>query len=194
MSWLFDTSKFITRNHCGDWPLWMEYLYIISNILVAIAYFAIPFMAIILWKYKRNDVARGWILIIIAFFIFFCGLTHLADVLVFYWAPYRFYALIDFLTAIFSVLTVIYLPPVILHLLKLPSRELIHQLNNELQTLYNNERLNRINSEEQNNKLKKEIIELKYIVETNRWFNEKDKALNVLNEMLIKVEGGTSDE
>lgn len=120
MHWLFDSTEFVTRNHCGAWTPTLIAVNRISNLLVFLAYFTIPLVLFYLWQnVRRNDAIRETIgrypSIILCFvvFIFSCGLTHLCDVFAFDWAPYRLFTLIDLVTASVSVGTAILLPGVI---------------------------------------------------------------------------------
>ncbi len=137
MSWLFDTAPFITRNHCG--PGWTDNLIVLSrlfNFLIFFAYFSIPMTLSFVWLEMRrrartnvlvHDVQEilresRWIIVMFVTFIFACGLTHLCDVLVFDWPPYRFFTLIDALTALASVPTAVLLPGIFTRVITLLSR------------------------------------------------------------------------
>jgi hypothetical protein len=136
MTWLFDTSHFQTRSHCGlGWTDALRYTYMLSNIVIAMAYFGIPVALLVLYRSKRQELPSPWLLLNFAAFIWLCGLSHVTDVTVFYWAPYRLYTLIFALTAIASFGTAIALPTVVKKLVKLPSREYVHSLNNQLNAL-----------------------------------------------------------
>lgn len=189
MSWLFDVYSFMTRNHCGPgWTPALAYTYKFSNLVIAISYFSIPAMLVAFWRKRRNDAGGMYILILFACFIFFCGITHLTDVFVFYWPAYRLFTLIYAITAITSFLTACVLPSVILKLLKLPSREVIHNINDQLQKLTWQQHLSNINLEERNTKLTEHIKHLEDMLETNAWMHDKASALKELREMLLTVE------
>jgi hypothetical protein len=134
MQWLLDTAVFFTRNHCGvGWTHNMIQVSRLVNFLIFFAYFSIPVSLLIVWYELRRmkemkvlyDVLteNRWIILMFVLFISFCGVTHLCDVLVFDWAPYRLYTLIDAMTAVLSIATAILLPKV--------SRRLIEALRKE---------------------------------------------------------------
>lgn len=111
IEWLFDTQGFVTRSNCGDWKNELKFAYITCNLIIWIAYTLIPLILFLaIRKVKGGLIERlkslKFTMFCFIMFIFFCGWTHLNDVTVFYWAPYRFYTLIYGLTAIFSVGTV----------------------------------------------------------------------------------------
>lgn len=118
MDWLFDTSVFITRTHCGrGWTDQLVSLNRIANFLIFYAYVMIPIGILLLWgrlrrieKIKAMIATDGWMLVAFSIFIISCGLGHLMDVLVFSWAPYRLFTLIDIVTAISSLATAVMLP------------------------------------------------------------------------------------
>src|SRR4051794_32701318 len=93
--WLLDASQFLTRNHCGmGWTREMEVYYKVANSVIAFAYFEMPIMLYLLYRKKRDDLPTPSILIMFITFIALCGLTHLSDLVVFYWAPYRLFPLL----------------------------------------------------------------------------------------------------
>jgi hypothetical protein len=116
MNWLLDTHGFLSRSHCGAWEPWLIGVNQLSNLLIFISYMSIPialFSLIDLEKLKKATGAGNTIIVMFMLFIAACGLTHLMDVVSFTAAPYRFFTLIDALTAVFSTATAIMLPGVI---------------------------------------------------------------------------------
>jgi hypothetical protein len=189
MDWLFDVHSFITRNQAGPgWTAALVYIYKFSNLVIACSYFSIPAMLMAFWQKRRNDMGGMYILVLFAAFIFSCGLTHLTDILVFYWPAYRLFTLILAITAFLSFLTACALPSVILEMLKLPSREIIHEINGQLQKLTWEQHLANISLEERNAKLAEHIKHLEDMLENNAWMHDKSSALKELKEMLLTVE------
>jgi signal transduction histidine kinase len=105
---LFDTADFPARWNCGQWSDFHGWFYIISDLLVWSAYFAIP--AILLgYIFKRKDVRFHRIYFLFAAFILSCGATHLIDAAIFWVPMYRLSALSLFVTGVVSWTTVFYL-------------------------------------------------------------------------------------
>jgi PAS domain S-box-containing protein len=102
---LFDTSDWPPRWHCGQWSSFHGWFYIISDLLIWSAYFAIP-LIIIDFISKRNDVRFHRIYFLFAAFILACGLTHLIDAAMFWMPMYRLSALVRFITGVLSWFTV----------------------------------------------------------------------------------------
>src|SRR4051794_1252565 len=122
--WLCDSSVFLTRSHCGaGWTPRLEAAYKVSNAIIALAYFAIPAALFLSCKKKRTELPAPRMSVMVLMFIILCGLTHVCDVIVFYWAPYRLFAFISVLTALVSGAAACDLPVVIGGLVRLPSRE-----------------------------------------------------------------------
>lgn len=105
---LMDTSDWPPRWKCGTWTDFHGWLYIISDLLVWSAYFAIP---LIIMRYitKRHDARFYRLYFLFAAFILACGLTHLFDAITFWYPVYRLNALLRFATGVLSWLTVMYL-------------------------------------------------------------------------------------
>jgi signal transduction histidine kinase len=104
-SGIFDTGNWPARWHCGTWSEFHGWLYIFSDLLIAVSYFAIPLLLIIL-LIKRKDVPFPKILWLFVVFIVLCGLTHFIDAGIFWWPAYRLSALLRLLTGMVSVTTV----------------------------------------------------------------------------------------
>jgi signal transduction histidine kinase len=102
---LFNTSDWPPRWYCGNWTPFHGWLYIISDIMIGLAYFAIPFL---LYRIvvKRRELPFSTIFWLFIAFIMLCGTTHLIDAGIFWWPAYRLSALVRFATGVVSVFTV----------------------------------------------------------------------------------------
>ena len=81
MDWftrLFSSGGFQPHGFCYNWNSGLVWLHVISDVLIALAYFAIP--VILLWFLRqRRDIPFGWILTLFGIFIVACGATHLME-------------------------------------------------------------------------------------------------------------------
>ncbi|MEJ7738899.1 MAG: ATP-binding protein [Chitinophagaceae bacterium] len=102
---LFDTSDWPPRWHCGRWTEFHGWMYIISDLLIWSAYFAIPLL-IIKYISKRKDVHFHKIYFLFAAFILACGSTHFLDAVTFWFPVYRLNALVRLITGVISWITV----------------------------------------------------------------------------------------
>lgn len=103
---LFGTESWPPRWRCGRWTDFHGWLYILSDLTIAASYFAIPFL-LVKFVTKKRDLPLPIIFWLFGAFILLCGLTHLIDAAIFWWPAYRLSALLKFLTAVVSVLTLI---------------------------------------------------------------------------------------
>jgi chemotaxis family two-component system sensor kinase Cph1 len=79
---LFDTADWPARWHCGSWSDFHGWLYILSDIAIWAAYFAIPFLLFRIIS-KRKDIPFPKILWLFIGFILLCGATHFIVLLYF---------------------------------------------------------------------------------------------------------------
>ncbi|MFT3787054.1 MAG: ATP-binding protein [Tepidisphaeraceae bacterium] len=95
-------------------------LHLLSDALIAAAYYSIPF-ALVYFVRRRRDLAFSWMFWLFALFILACGTTHVLGVIAI-WSPvYRFDGMVKGLTAALSIGTAAALWPLIPRALLLPS-------------------------------------------------------------------------
>lgn len=115
-------ENFMTRNYCGHWSEGLIAVNQISNALIALSYFAIPITLFAVYlRLRRLQIFSDyhyWAILMFVLFITLCGTTHLCNVIAFHWAPYKFFTLIDGLTAVASVITSVVLPKVVYDIFK----------------------------------------------------------------------------
>src|SRR6476661_4033525 len=102
---LFDTSDWPPRWHCGNWTQFHGWLYIISDLLIWSAYFAIP-LFILKYVSRKANAQFVRLYFLFAGFILACGSTHLLDAITFWYPAYRLNALVRFITGVVSWVTV----------------------------------------------------------------------------------------
>jgi signal transduction histidine kinase len=109
LSGLFATDKWPARWHCGQWSTFHGWLYIISDLVIWMAYFLIPYFIFDYLRKKRESLVLSRIYFLFASFILLCGSTHFLDALMFWVPMYRLSALVRFATAVVSMVTVYYM-------------------------------------------------------------------------------------
>lgn len=102
---IFDTANWPPRWHCGTWTDFHGWLYILSDLAIFTAYFAIPLLLFRIIS-KRKDIPFPKIIWLFIAFILLCGTTHLLDAIIFWWPAYRLSALVRFFTGVISIFTV----------------------------------------------------------------------------------------
>lgn len=160
---LFDTSMWPARWYCGEWTEFHGWFYILSDVGIWAAYFAIPFiLGLFLYKKKNTGLPFPGIFLLFILFILACGLTHLIDAVIFWIPIYKFSALIRFVTATVSIMTVFALVKVTPKVMEYKSPEelerIIHERTMELEAA--NEELASMNEElyANNEQLKNEMF------------------------------------
>lgn len=119
---LFDTSLWPKRWNCGVWSPLHGWIYIISDLLIWLAYFAIPvLLGFFVYKKQVENIPFKTVLVLFIIFILACGFTHLMDAAIFWWPAYKLSAVLRAGTAIVSLVTVFSLIKVIPDVLELKS-------------------------------------------------------------------------
>lgn len=130
--WNATTSGFMPHGYCLRWDGPLLFVFILGNIGIALAYFLIP-LALRHFVGKRKDLPYPHMFKLFAAFILACGLTHLVKVWTLYQPVYWIEALLDFWTAIISMLTAALLFPLIPKALALRSPKELEEANATLQ-------------------------------------------------------------
>ena len=119
------------HGHCYLWNDQLVYLHVISDALIALAYFTIPFALIYLVN-KRHDLAFNYIFFLFAIFILACGLTHVLAIYTVWQGAYWLSGGMKALTALASIATAMTVWPLIPKILALPSPHHLQNLNVQL--------------------------------------------------------------
>lgn len=128
---LFDTSM-MPHGHCYLWNDNLVSLHVISDLLIAIAYFTIPLALIILVR-KRDDLHFNYIFLFFALFILACGVTHVIAIYNVWNGAYWLSGLVKAVTAVASIATAILVWPLLPKALAIPSNSNLIDLNERLQ-------------------------------------------------------------
>ncbi|MDZ7961250.1 MAG: ATP-binding protein [Aulosira sp. DedQUE10] len=129
----FGDGLFIPHGHCYLWQPKLVWLHIISDSLIALAYYSIP-MTLVYFVKKREDLPFKWILLLFGTFIISCGTTHIIEVWTLWHPTYWLSGGIKFITASVSIYTAIILVPIIPQALALPSPAQLEAANYQLKT------------------------------------------------------------
>jgi PAS domain S-box-containing protein len=117
---LFDSSMFSPHGICLLWEPELIWLHVVSDALIAAAYFSIPF-ALAIFVAKRRDLKFGWVYWSFGIFITACGVTHVLSIYTL-WVPiYGIEGLVKAATAAASIFTAGMLWPLLPKLLTIPS-------------------------------------------------------------------------
>lgn len=124
-------SDFMPHGHCYMWQPEILWLHVVSDSLIALSYYSIPFALLILVR-QRKDLAFDKVFILFGAFILLCGTTHVLAIWTVWHGTYRLTGVVKMITSIFSVLTAIVLWPTIPRVLALPSNEKLSMVNEKL--------------------------------------------------------------
>jgi len=116
----FADGSFIPHGHCYLWQPMLVWLHILSDVLIAAAYYFIAITLIYFFQ-ARQDLPFKRILLLFGAFIISCGTTHIMEIWTLWHPTYWLSGLLKALTALISVYTFIVLVPIIPQALALPS-------------------------------------------------------------------------
>jgi len=129
---LLSEDSFMPHGHCYLWNPGLIRLHVISDFLIAAAYFSIPF-TLINFVRRRKDLPFRWMFICLGIFIVACGLTHVMAIWTI-WRPYYWLSgLVKAVTALASVPTAVLLIRLLPRALQIPGPSMLRNANEELQ-------------------------------------------------------------
>jgi PAS domain S-box-containing protein len=129
---IFSFSYFIPHGHCYLWKTNLVALHVISDGLIALAYFSIP-TTLFYFVCKRPDVPFYWVFPLFSAFIISCGTTHLMEILTLWYPTYWLSGFLKAVTALVSCITAVELFLIMPLALALKSPAQLEQLNQNLQ-------------------------------------------------------------
>src|SRR5881227_3960548 len=108
LSQLWRDDGFLPHGHGYLWNPGLVRLHLISDLLIAAAYFTIPF-TLVHFVRKRRDLPFNWMFVCFGIFIIACGMTHVMEIITL-WKPYYWVSgMVKAITALASVPTAILL-------------------------------------------------------------------------------------
>jgi signal transduction histidine kinase len=128
---LFLTRGMPPHGYCLLWQPSLVWTHVISDAVIAAAYFSIPLVLATLLA-RRRDIEFGWVVVLFAVFILACGTTHIMSIIVLWVPAYGIEGLIKIITAIASLVTAIALWPLLPKFAAIPSPRQLQVANNEL--------------------------------------------------------------
>lgn len=128
----FSADGMMPHGHCYLWQPSLVFLHVISDLLIALAYFCIPFTIYYLVRNKKNIPYKN-VLVLFSCFIFACGATHLMNIFTLWSPAYWSSGMLKLLTASISVITAAALFPIIPKIMQLKSPDELDKINQELQ-------------------------------------------------------------
>lgn len=100
------SSNLLPHGHCLFWRPDLLLLHVISDVLIAVAYFSIPLALLELLR-RRKDLVFNHVFLMFAAFITACGLTHVFNVADIWLGLYPLSGIMKAFTAFISVVTAV---------------------------------------------------------------------------------------
>lgn len=129
---LFLSAPFIPHGHCFLWKPGLVWLHVLSDSLIAIAYYSIP-LTLLYFIRRREDLPFNAIFLMFCAFIVACGTNHLVDVWTLWHPVYWLSGTLKAGTAGISLFTAFQLVPIVPQALALPSPAQLREANQKLQ-------------------------------------------------------------
>src|SRR5882672_4568461 len=114
------SSDFMPHGYCYLWNPGLVWLHVVSDALIALAYFSIP-ITLIYFIRKKRDLPFNWMFLCFGIFILACGTTHAMEVWTLWHGTYWLSGAIKVVTAMASVPTAMLLVQLVPQALALPS-------------------------------------------------------------------------
>ncbi len=111
LQWLFK-QDFMPHGHCYFWRPDILWTHVLSDGVIALAYFSIP-ITLVYFLSKRKDFPFRGVLALFAAFIILCGTTHIFGIIT-VWKPiYALDGLVKAVTALVSIATALVMVPLV---------------------------------------------------------------------------------
>jgi len=107
---------FMPHGMCFRWQPEILWMHVVSDLIVALAYFSIP-LALGIILCRRKTFPFKWLVVLFAAFILLCGSSHVLGIIVLWDPIYRMQGLIKLATAAVSIATAVVLFPMLPRLL-----------------------------------------------------------------------------
>lgn len=128
---MFSTEHFMPHGHSYLWTPGVLWMNVIPDILIAMAYFTIPFVLFYLAR-RRKDLPFTWLIAWFGIFIVACGATHMMSAWNVWHTQYWIEGLLKVIAAAASVPTAMLLWRSMPELLSLPSQRQLREANESL--------------------------------------------------------------
>ncbi|PTE20449.1 hypothetical protein C5F48_17455 [Cereibacter changlensis JA139] len=129
---LFDVSTYMPHGYCLFWDPWLVVLYAGSDLLIFLAYAAIPFALMQVLR-RRPDIRYRKLVALFAAFILLCGLTHLVSIVTLWVGVYALHGYLKLATALVSCATAVVLFRLVPRVVAIPSPAQLEAANLRLQ-------------------------------------------------------------
>ncbi|NEQ52552.1 MAG: histidine kinase, partial [Leptolyngbya sp. SIO3F4] len=131
---IFFSNQYIPHGHCYLWQTPLVSLHVVSNLVIALAYFSIP-LTLFYFAYKRRrEITSNQVFWLFGAFIILCGSGHLLDVITLWFPIYWVTGIVRACTALISAYTAFELLTLLPKFLALKTPLELTKINQHLQT------------------------------------------------------------
>src|SRR5260370_7902248 len=106
ISSLLTSPEFMPHGFCYLWDRDLIWLHVVSDVLIALAYFSIP-LTLVYFVRKKRDLPFHWMFLMFGLFIVACGSTHVIEVWNLCHAAYLLPGIANLITPISPLFTAI---------------------------------------------------------------------------------------
>jgi hypothetical protein len=117
---IFGPGDFMPHGYCYLWNPGLVWLNVISDSLIALSYFSIPFALLWLVR-KRRDLPFGFVFVLFGVFILTCGSTHVLEVWNLWHSEYWLVGILKAITAVASIGTAVVVARLLPQAVEVPS-------------------------------------------------------------------------
>ena len=128
---LIFSVQYIPHGHCYLWQTPLVGLHVVSDGLIALAYYSIP-IALVYFVRRVDDLPFKNIFLLFGVFILSCGTVHVIEIWTLWHPDYWIFGFFKAVTALISLYTALSLIPILPQALKLPSPQHLSILNQQL--------------------------------------------------------------
>ena len=184
----FLRSDYMPHGHCYLWEPSILWTNVISDLIIATAYFSIPIVLIVLVLKKRTQGFTP-IIVLFAIFILSCGITHVYSIYTIWHGSYGIHGVLKAITAIASALTAAVLFKNIDHIIAVPTIKELRSA--EKKAAEKKIKIAHLEHEQKTNAMFKFVLEL---IPTGVLVINAKQEIQITNKMLEQSFGYASDE
>ena len=150
------SRQYIPYGHCYLWQSGLLWLHLLSDALIALAYYSIALTLIYFIRQRDNAPFKG-MFVLFSLFIFSCGTNHIMSIWTLWHPDYWLSGLIKVITAIISVFTAVKMIPTLPKALALSSPVELETANQALELEITNRQQAEITLQQLNLELKSRV-------------------------------------
>lgn len=130
---IFSPSQYMPHGNCYLWQTSLVWLHVMSDLLIAIAYFSIPTMLLYFLCQRKKEIPFLGVFALFGAFIILCGVGHLLEIWTLWHPAYWLSGVEQAITALVSCYTALQMATLLPQFLALKTPEQLEVVNRELQ-------------------------------------------------------------